>query len=58
MYTVDIKKLKKAFVDIKNKYNNTNKINVEKIDAKIKKIDRIATDKIFIKNLEEILWII
>lgn len=56
MYEVNIKKLKKAFLDIKNKYPEG--INLEKINAKIKKIDSIATNTILIENLEEILWII
>lgn len=56
MYTVDIKKLKKAFVDIKNEYPDY--VNLDKINAKIKKIDSIGEDKILIKNLEDILWII
>ncbi|WP_185750651.1 hypothetical protein [Clostridium sp. KNHs214] len=56
MYTVDVKKLKKAFVDIKNEYPDY--VNLDKINAKIKKIDSIGGDKILIKNLEDILWII
>lgn len=56
MYEVDVRKIKKAFMDIKNKYPE--RINLDKINSKIAKIDSISADKILIKNLEDIVWII
>lgn len=49
MSEVDVRKIKKAFMDIKNKYPE--RFNLDKINSKIAKIDSISADKILIKNL-------